>query len=135
LTRDARFATLPARLRHQDELDDEIAAWTHHQNKHEAAERLQLAGVPAAPVNDAAEAVVSPYLAHRGHFTDLLHPEIGVVSHEGLPFRLSATPGGQHRASPCLGQDTEAILRDIIGLSEDEISALARAGTIAADPA
>ena len=38
----------------------------------------------AAPVNDAADTVASPYLAHRGHFTALPHPEIGIVAHEGL---------------------------------------------------
>jgi crotonobetainyl-CoA:carnitine CoA-transferase CaiB-like acyl-CoA transferase len=135
LAQDSRFATLPDRLLHQDELEAAIAGATRLHDKQALAERLQAAGVPAAPVNDAAEAAASPYLADRGHFTDLLHPEIGVVPHEGLPFRLSATPGGQHRASPCLGQDTEMILRDILGLSEAEIVRLARDGTIAADPA
>ncbi|MGE0223289.1 MAG: CaiB/BaiF CoA transferase family protein [Acetobacteraceae bacterium] len=135
LPSDPRFATLPVRLRHQDELEAIVAGWTRGQDKHAAAERLQSEGVPAAPVNDAAEAVASPYLAHRGHFTDLPHPEIGEVPHEGLPFRLAATPGRQHRASPCLGQDTEMILRDILGLSAEEIAQLARDGTISADPA
>jgi len=134
LVRDPRYATHPSRLRHQDELEDLVAAWTRGQDKHQAAERLQSAGVPAAPVNDAAEAVASLYLAHRGHFTDLTHPAIGTVAHEGLPFRLSATPGGQYRAAPCLGQDTDMILRDILGLSETEIAQLARDGTTSADP-
>lgn len=134
LSRDPRFATLSGRLRHQDALEALIGAWTREQDKHAAAELLQSRGVPAAPVNDAAEAASSPYLRHRGHFTALRHPEIGVVPHEGLPFRLSDTPGGQHRASPCLGQDTVTILREIVGLSEAEIAELARAGTIAADP-
>ena len=62
------------------------------------------------------------------------HPEIGAVAHEGMPFRLSATPGGQHRAAPCLGQDTEMILRDILELSEAEIAQLARDGVISAQP-
>ena len=63
------------------------------------------------------------------------HPDIGMVAHEGLPFHLSRTPGGQHRAAPCLGQDTRAILRDIAGLSEAEIEAMRQAGTISAEPA
>ena len=131
---DPRFTTLSARLRHQDALETLIGAWTRGQDKHAAAERLQSHGIPAAPVNDAAEAAASPYLRHRDHFTPLHHPEIGVMPHEGLPFRLSDTPGGQHRASPCLGQDTEMILRDIVGLTDAEIAELARAGTISADP-
>ena len=134
LVRDSRFATLPSRLQHQDELESAVADWTRCQDKHQAAERLQSGGVPAAPVNDAAEAVASRYLAHRAHFTELMHPEIGVVPHEGLPFRLVATPGGQDRAAPCLGQDTDMILRDILELSEAEIVELVRTGTISADP-
>lgn len=134
LADDPRFATLSARLRHQDALEELIGAWTRGQDKQVAADLLQSAGIPAAPVNDAAEAAANPYLRHRGHFTDLRHPEIGVVPHEGLPFRLSDTPGGQHRASPCLGQDTEMILRDVVGLSDVEIAQLMRDGTIAADP-
>jgi len=134
LADDPRFATLADRIRHQDALEPLIAAWTGRQDKHKAANLLQSAGIPAAPVNDAADAVANPYLLHRGHFTDLHHPEIGVVPHEGLPFRLAATPGGQHRASPCLGQDTTMILRDIVGLSDAEIAQLAADGTISADP-
>jgi hypothetical protein len=44
LVRDPRFATLPSRLRHQDELEGLVTAWTRGQDKHEAAERLQSAG-------------------------------------------------------------------------------------------
>jgi crotonobetainyl-CoA:carnitine CoA-transferase CaiB-like acyl-CoA transferase len=134
LAADARYATLTQRLRHQDELEAEIATWTRGQDKHAAAERLHAAGVPAAPVNDAAEATASPYLAYRQHFTTLEHPEIGPIAHEGLPFRLAETPGAQHRAAPCLGQDTLAILRDTLGLTDTEIAQLERDGTIAADP-
>ncbi len=134
LAQDARFATVMVRLRNQDALEAEIAAWTRGQDKHAAAERLQAAGVPAAPVNDAAEAAASEYLAFRRHFTMLDHPEVGRVPHEGLPFRLSGTPGAQHRASPCLGQDTLAILRDTLGLTGAEISQLERDGTISAEP-
>ena len=133
-TQDERFATLPARSRNQDALEAEIAVWTRGQDKHAAAAGLQAAGVPAAPVNDAAEASASDYLAFRKHFTTLDHPDIGPVPHEGLPFRLADTPGGQYRTSPCLGQDTLAILRDTLGLSEAEIAQLDRDGTISADP-
>lgn len=60
LAGDARFATLPARLRHQDDLEAAIADWTRGQDKHEAAERLQSVGVPAAPVNDAGRSRCQP---------------------------------------------------------------------------
>jgi crotonobetainyl-CoA:carnitine CoA-transferase CaiB-like acyl-CoA transferase len=130
----AAHADLRGRLANRAAIEDAVAAWTSRQDKHAAAEALQAAGVPAAPVNDAAEAFASPYLAFRGHFTDLDHPEVGRTAHEGLPFRLSDTPGAQYRAAPCLGQHNHAILREVLGLTDAEIARLEQAGTISADP-
>jgi crotonobetainyl-CoA:carnitine CoA-transferase CaiB-like acyl-CoA transferase len=135
LADDPRFATVPERLRNQDALAEPIARWTRQRDKHAAAEALQAAGVPAAPVNTAKDCAESTYLASRGWFGELEHAEAGRYRHESLPFRLSLTPGGQHRAAPCFGQDTQTILRDIIGLDEAQIASLEAAGTISNDPA
>jgi crotonobetainyl-CoA:carnitine CoA-transferase CaiB-like acyl-CoA transferase len=134
LPADPRFATLPERLRNQDALFEPIATWTRAQDKHEAAFALQAAGVPAAPVVNARDAAHSEYLAARGFFTELTHPEAGTHRYQGLPFHLSRTPGGQHRAAPCLGQDTHDILSRLLGMNEHEIAALDAAGTTAAVP-
>lgn len=135
LAADPRFATLPARLANQDALYQPIAAWTRVRDKQAGADILQAVGVPAAPVQDARDCAASRYLAARGYFTELEHRDVGRVMHEGLPFHLSLTPGGQYRASPCLGQHTEAVLSGIVGLSATEIAELEHAGTIAAVPA
>jgi crotonobetainyl-CoA:carnitine CoA-transferase CaiB-like acyl-CoA transferase len=135
LAADPRFATLPDRLRHQDELIGPIAAWTRPRDKHEAARILQRAGVMAAPVQDAKDVVNSAYLAERGYFRELDHIEAGRHRHSGLPFHLSLTPGGMERAAPCLGQHTHMILREILRLPEAEIERLERAGTITNLPA
>lgn len=134
LADDPRFATVAERLRNQDAMQEPIARWTRLQDKHAAAATLQAAGVPGAPVNGGRDGAESAYLAARGWFTVLEHPEVGRVAHESLPFHLSRTPGGQRRAAPCLGQDTRAILAGIAGLSDAEIAVLERAGTISADP-
>jgi crotonobetainyl-CoA:carnitine CoA-transferase CaiB-like acyl-CoA transferase len=135
LALDPRFATTADRQRNQDDLREPIARWTRQHDKHAAAAVLQDAGVTAAPVNGGRDGAASAYLAARGWFTVLDHPDIGPVAHESLPFHFSQTPGSQHRAAPAFGQDTLAILRDIIGLSEAEIAAMAAAGTISAVPA
>ena len=62
--------------------------------KHHAAQALQAAGIAAAPVNGGKDGAESPYLAERGWFTELDHPDIGRVAHESLPFHFSL------RASP-----------------------------------
>jgi len=134
LADDPRYATAAARQEHQDELFEPIAAWTRPQSKHAVAARLQEAGVPAAPVQNGKDIAADPYLIARGFFTPLDHPEAGLQTYQGLPFHLSVTPAGQHRASPVLGAHTHMILRDILGMDEGEIAALEAAGTISNQP-
>lgn len=134
LAEDARLATLAGRRAHEDTIGAAVAAWTRGQDKHAAAALLQSLGVAAAAVHDGGDGARSPYLAARGWFTDLMHDDIGPVVQEGLPMALSRTPGSDRFAAPCLGQHSHAILRDLAGLSADEIAALDAAGVIAAVP-
>jgi crotonobetainyl-CoA:carnitine CoA-transferase CaiB-like acyl-CoA transferase len=134
LAGDPRYATHENRLRNQDALEASVAAWTRQHDKHATAEALQAAGVPAAPVNGGKDGAHSPYLAARGWFKQLDHPEVGRIAHEGLPFHFSLTPGTQRSAAPCLGQHTTQILSGIVGLSDTDIAELARAGTTSAEP-
>ena len=133
LADDARFARLADRLRHLDELDAIVTAWTRTRPKADAARLLQEAGVPAAPVQNARNAAESEYLAARGFFTVLDHPEAGRYPHQGLPFHLDRTPGGQRTPAPCLGQHTRQVL-EAAGLAPDEIARMDAAGTTAAVP-
>jgi crotonobetainyl-CoA:carnitine CoA-transferase CaiB-like acyl-CoA transferase len=134
LADDSRYVSIEARLRHQDALVETISRWTRGQDKHAAAERLQAAGIIAAPVQNGRDGATSAYLAVRGFFTTLDHADVGPMVHEGMPFHLSRTPGGDYRASPCLGQDTRAILSSIVGLSDAEISELEQAGVTSEVP-
>jgi crotonobetainyl-CoA:carnitine CoA-transferase CaiB-like acyl-CoA transferase len=122
---DGSLAGLTGRQLREDEIDARLAGWTVGRDKHDAAALLQAAGVAAAPVLNAREATESPFLAGRGFFTPLDHPEAGRRHYQELPIKLSRTPGGSRRAAPTLGQDTEAILGELLGLGPAEIAALA----------
>lgn len=122
LVHDARFASLAGRKRHEDELTALISAWTQTHDRHGLADRLQEAGVPAAPVQTPSDVSRDRHLSERGFFHPLEHPDAGEHLHPGLPFRLSATPGGQRRAAPAFGQHTEEVLARVAGLAPHEIA-------------
>jgi crotonobetainyl-CoA:carnitine CoA-transferase CaiB-like acyl-CoA transferase len=132
---DPRFATLTSRVEHADALDALVEAWTVERDRYDVMELLQHAGVPAGAVQDAADRVErDPQLAARGHFTTLRSTEVGELPLEGVPFDLSATPphtGGRiRRGPPDLGEDCDEILREVLGLPDDEITRLHESGAL-----
>jgi len=132
LATDERYASFEARWRNQDELREPIETWTRTCDKFYAAARLQKMGIRAAPVLDGGDVTRDPYLAWHGFFTPLAQRDSGTHPHASLPFRLSRTPGSQHSASPSLGADTHHVLREIVGMSIEDIEALDREGVTTA---
>lgn len=133
--RDARFDALAGRRVHEADLDRGIEAFTSAQERYALAERLAAAGVPAAPVQNARDRVErDPQLRARDYFVPLPHTETGTWPVERPPFQLSASTvhagGTIRRGPPCLGEDTHAVLRDVLGLVDDEIRALEDAGVL-----
>jgi len=124
LSADARFASLAARKENEAALEEIVTAWTQERTADEATQALQNAGIPAYPTLDAIDMVNSPHVGARDYFVELEHPEVGTRRHMGIPWTMSRTPCEIRRPAPCLGQDTDAVLADIVGLSRDEIAAL-----------
>ncbi|GAA1005049.1 formyl-CoA transferase [Acrocarpospora pleiomorpha] len=85
---------------------------------------LRAAGVPAAAVADAAAVLADEQLNARGHWQYLDHPEMGRTVYASPPFRLSATPGALRGPAPMLGEHTDEICRDLLGLTGEEIQRL-----------
>jgi crotonobetainyl-CoA:carnitine CoA-transferase CaiB-like acyl-CoA transferase len=134
LAADPRFATLAARHRNEDALTAILSEWTRSRDKHEVARLLQDAGVAAAPVANAADLAASSYLAHRGFFTELEHPDAGRHRHPGLPIHLSRTPGSQRSPAPQFGGHNRHVLEQILALSPAEIARLAASDAMATVP-
>ncbi|MHB8439280.1 MAG: CaiB/BaiF CoA transferase family protein [Acidimicrobiales bacterium] len=130
-----RFATFEGRRRHADALDAHIEQWTSSRDRYEAMDHLQRHGVPAGAVQDAADRLErDPQLQARGHFTTMANAEVPPLPLEGLPVHLSATPahsgGALHRAPPLLGEDTDWVLRDVLGKDESTIASLRADGAL-----
>jgi len=60
----------------------------------------------------------------------VMHPTAGAQRVLGIPVKLSETPGKIHSAPPLLGQHTASVLTGDLGVSGDEVDALARAGVV-----
>jgi formyl-CoA transferase/CoA:oxalate CoA-transferase len=88
-------------------------------------------GIPVGAINNLAEVAEHPQVKARSSFVEIEHPRAGKLRVAGVPVRLSATPGSVRTPSPLLGQHTDEVLRDLLGLSADEIAALRSAGAVA----
>ena len=87
-------------------------------------ETLQQAGVPAGMVNDTHDLFEDAQLQYRGHFQYLDHAEIGRYASERSEFNLSRTPGKLDRPAPMMGEHNEYVLRELVGLTEQEYQSL-----------
>ena len=120
---DPRFATLSGRKANEPVLDGMIDGWTSHREAEDVMRLLQAAGVPAGVVQHAGDLMErDPQMAHRQFYVELEHPEIGPMRHEAFSFRLSATPGRLGAPAPLLGQHTDFVLQEILGLPESEVN-------------
>jgi len=91
---------------------------------------LQRAGIEAAPVLDLLDLHDDPQLAHRGHFRIVEHPVLGPHPAETHAIRFSAMEPALRRPAPRLGEHTDAVLRDLLELSDDEIARLRAASAL-----
>ena len=128
--RDPRFARLVARKAHEEALDAALAERTREWPARDLMVALQGAGVPAGVVADSRDLFEDPQLQHRGHFTVVDHPELGPHAVDTPEFHLSRTPFRIRWSAPLLGQHTEHVCREILGMSEAEYLELAAAGVL-----
>ncbi|HZY59712.1 MAG TPA: CoA transferase, partial [Candidatus Binataceae bacterium] len=115
LAAEPRFAGAAMRKRNEDELDRIITAWTSQRDRWEITELLQRGGVAAFPTLSNKDIVTDSHMRERGFLVDLDHPDVGVRTYAGVPWTMSVTPCKLHRASPCLGQDTDDVLSRLLG--------------------
>ena len=85
---------------------------------------LQQAGIPSYPSLNGRDMLANPQAEARGFFVELPHPEVGTRRHLGIPWKMSRTPCEVRRPAPVLGQDTDYVLEQIVGLSREEVAAL-----------
>jgi benzylsuccinate CoA-transferase BbsF subunit len=128
---DPRFAVLAARKENEDALEQTVTAWTQERSADEVTRSLQQVGIAAYPSLDGKDMLANPHVTARGFFVELEHPEVGKRRHLGIPWKMSRTPCEVRRPAPCLGQDTEYVLEEILGLNHAEIASLKKREVLA----
>jgi len=124
LLADARFANHAARMANVEAIEAIVAGWVAGYEADDVVERLSRAGVPCGKVATMAEVISNPQLAHRQQIVEVDHPTIGKLPMHGVTVRLSDTPNAIRRPPPSIGQQTEDVLREWLGLSGERIAAL-----------
>jgi len=129
------YASTPDRIRNREALLAIVSSVLLTRGRADWLPRMRSAGVPAGAVNSLAEAFGSDEMAARGMVTAIPHPTAGSVPNIRLPFRMAGTPLADPVAAPGLGQDSAAVLRDLLGYDAGRIEALVASGAVVAGAA
>ncbi|MDX2167892.1 MAG: CoA transferase [Deltaproteobacteria bacterium] len=125
-----RWHSVPGRAAEADAIEAEVAAWTAPQTRAAVAQRVAGAGIPSAPVRTIAEVGRDPQLFERGVVREVDYPPRGRVKVLGTPIKLGAEGEPPLTPPPALGEHTDAVLRERLGIGDAEMEELRAAGVI-----
>jgi crotonobetainyl-CoA:carnitine CoA-transferase CaiB-like acyl-CoA transferase len=117
---EVRFATPGQRAAHAAALDCLVESWTRAHTAEAVMETLQAAGIAAGLVADASDLAADPQLGARGYWVTLP----GGPTVDGIAIRLCTTPGAVTAPAPRLGEHTDSVLRDLLGMEQSAIDCL-----------
>jgi crotonobetainyl-CoA:carnitine CoA-transferase CaiB-like acyl-CoA transferase len=127
---DPQFATNDARVRHRDELTRKLETILGTRPAAAWLAALEPAAVPCAPINDLAQVFADPQVRHRDMRREVPHPSGATAPLVANPIRLSATPPRYDLPPPLLGQHTDEILRERLGMTDEQILELRRRSVV-----
>ena len=130
LAADPRFADAAARKANEDQLDAIIGEWAAAQDAAEIERRFGAAGLIAARIAPFYDiyAEPAPHFVGSGFLQLVDHPEVGRSWLAGAPWRLSGPLDAELRPSPCLGEHSQQVLAEELGVTADEYAALVADG-------
>jgi benzylsuccinate CoA-transferase BbsF subunit len=129
-TKKKEFTTFSDRKAHEDDLDTLVEQWTVQHKAEDVMRLMQEAGVGAALVESSEDMFNDPQLQHRKHFVRHNHAEMGLSVYEDFSYRLMGTPGGPSGPAPCLGEHSEYVCKEILGMSDEEFVQLLTEGVL-----
>ncbi|SES09091.1 CaiB/BaiF CoA transferase family protein [Halopseudomonas bauzanensis] len=134
LPADPRFIRNADRVRNREQVVDILAAHFLGGMADEWVAKIHAVKVPVGAINNIAQALEEPQVQARDMLVNMPHPLNPDFTMVGSPIKLSETPVEYQRPAPMLGQDTEAVLRERLGLSAEQLAGLKALGIIEQSP-
>tara|TARA_A100001037_G_C15152159_1_gene640136 strand:- start:4253 stop:5473 length:1221 start_codon:yes stop_codon:yes gene_type:complete len=125
-----KYHTQPYRLAEKDFIEEKLSAKLKTNTCDHWLDLLTEARVPCAPVNDFKHALEDNQALARNMIVDVQHPEGGSIKMPGNPIKMSGTPAEDFAPPPLLGQNTNMVLNELLGLDQEEINKLRNDGII-----
>ena len=119
----------PGRFKNKSLIDGKIGEIFQKEDRSYWLKRLADQGVPCAPVNSFHDALKDPHILARDMVVSVPHPSGTMVKQPGNPIKMSAHDD-EFKAPPTVGQNTEEVCKDLLGLTEDELQTLRGEGVL-----
>jgi len=123
---DPRFKTGWLRTQNYEVLEPILREAMKAKTTLEWVEGLEQLGIPCGPVNTIPQVASDPQIAARDMIINVHHPEAGQFKVVNTPFKFSRTSCKVERAAPDLGEHTQDVLSQLLGMTHAEISELKR---------
>ncbi|MCZ6830689.1 MAG: CaiB/BaiF CoA-transferase family protein [Gammaproteobacteria bacterium] len=130
LAADPLYATNPARVKNRTALVEALKVVTGNSSSRELMALLRKIKVPCGPIQTIEEVFSDPQVLARNMVVEVQHPEMGAVPTVANPIKFSSTALEYLKAPPRLGEDTETVLADLLGLSAAAINGLKERGVV-----
>jgi crotonobetainyl-CoA:carnitine CoA-transferase CaiB-like acyl-CoA transferase len=130
LANDPRFSSVALRVQNRWQLKPLLTTTMRQRSTREWLDLLAKAEIVCGPVKTVEEVLRGAQVAGREMVAQFDHPKLGPTKVCGIPIKLSRTPGEVRSAPPLLGQHSEEVLIERLGMDREEISRLRQCGAI-----
>ncbi len=125
------FQKNPDRVKNNHALNAIVTEWTRQRTVAEIVDLLLANSVPSAPINNVEQLISDPHIAEaREMFVDMLNPDGNPMKVVACPIKFSETKASIRTTAPNLGEHTDEVLKQLVGLDEKQISVLKQAGAL-----
>jgi len=128
LREDPRFSSILLRILNWPMIEPLVLDWMSKHTKEEIFRESQARRVPAFPCNTTGEVYESAQIKAREYFVEVEHPELGLVTCPGAPYKLSRTPWRVRQTAPRLGEHNQEILCGWLGYGKEDVLRLGETG-------